>query len=327
MLWILGVGWFGFRLVYLWNRNRITRKVNYPVNYQALENMYSEFCTQLKINKPPRLLLSKSVNSPSLQGLFNPEIILPALFLSQYPLPEIKLILAHELAHFKRGDLFWNWLPAIARGIFFFHPLVWLAECEWKELHEICSDHLAVRFTEARSADYGKVLVKATVQPPLHRKARFAVAGVNEFFAVQSKQTLIKRLKALDGIRRIGPKRVFISFLALILFGLAVTLPWRLFPSILFSIQKVSYTNYYTLNFFARLQSDQLYIRDFKVEIDNQKVIEGFSVNSYGEFRFNTLTGYLLVKNSLFQKGSHQIKVFIHTDSGDFQEKYMVDFK
>lgn len=333
ILWILGVAWFGFRLIYLWNRNRTTLKDIYPANHQALEDMYSEFCTQLKISKPPRLLLSKSINSPFLQGLFNPKIVLPAAFLSQYPDSEIKLILAHELAHFKRGDLFWNWLLAIVQGIFFFHPVVWMAEREWKELHEICSDHLAVRFTEARCADYGKVLVKATVQPPSCRKVRFVVAGANDFFAAQSKQTLIKRLKALDSFKRIGPIRVFISVLALVLFGLAVTIPWRLFPSVFFSVQYNDLDNAYkmypikNLTFNGNIfDTGKIHIKDFKVIIDDQQISEGISINSFGDYSLNDFEGYLLVKESFHLKRVHQIKVFVDTNAGDFHAKYTVDF-
>lgn len=201
-----------------------------------------------------------------------------------------------------------------------------MAEREWRELPEICCDHLAVQYTGTRSVDYGKVLVKATLQPALNRKDRWVLAGVTDFYQSGSNQTLVKRLKALDSDHRIHPKWVFISFFTLVLLGLTVVLPWQLSPGIKFFMNKVSNTNYYTLNFFARLQADQLYIRDFKVEIDNQQVTEGFSLNSYGEIRFDTLTGYLLVKNSLFQQGSHQIKVLIHTNSGDFQERYVADF-
>lgn len=325
LLWILGIGWSGVRLMVLWKRNRIAAKNCYLATDPVLVNLYQELCGQLKIHNPPCLCQSYSFNSPLLGGTIQPKIILPATIGSQFEPEEIKLMLAHELAHYRRGDLFWNWLPMIARSLFFFHPLVWVAEREWIELPEICCDHLAVQYTGTRSVDYGKVLVKTTLQPVSKRKERWILAGVTDFYRTGSSQTLIKRLKALESNHQVNSKWMFISACALVLLGLAVVLPWQLSPAgIKFFVVRVSYPYHYTLNFFARLQSDQLYIRDFKVEIDNQKITEGFSINSYGEMRFNTLSGYLLMENSLVHKSSYQIKVSVRTPLGIFQKKYLV---
>jgi beta-lactamase regulating signal transducer with metallopeptidase domain len=326
LLWILGIGWSGIQLIVLWKRNRMAAENCYPAYDPVLANLYQEFCGRLKIRKPPRLYQSNSLGSPSLSGITQSKIILPVAVCSQYEPEEINLMIAHELAHYRRGDLFWNWLPVIVRSLFFFYPLVWLAERQWKELPEICSDHLALQYTGTRSVDYGKVLVKTTLQLALKRKNRWVLAGVTDFYRPGSNQTLIKRLKALDSNHRIHPKWVFISFFALVLLGLAVVLPWQLSPGIKFFANRVSCTNYYKFNFFAHLQADQLYIQDFIVQFDDQKVTEGISIYSYGEIKLNTLNGYLLVKNSLIPKGSHRIKVFIRTNAGNFREKYLVDF-
>ena len=38
------------------------------------------------------------------------------------------MVLGHELAHIKRGDLLWSLVAAVVRAVFFFHPLVWLSD-------------------------------------------------------------------------------------------------------------------------------------------------------------------------------------------------------
>ncbi len=42
----------------------------------------------------------------------------------------LDLVLLHELAHLRRGDLYWGWTIELARTIYFFHPLVyWVGYC------------------------------------------------------------------------------------------------------------------------------------------------------------------------------------------------------
>lgn len=295
------------------------------MNEPRLANLYSEFCAQLKICKPPRLLLSASVGSPSLQGIIRPRIILPDTILSQYRLPEIKLMLAHELAHFKRHDLLWNWLPVIVHGLFFFHPLIWAAGRDWKELHEICCDRLAVQFTKVRSTDYGNVLLKATVKSRLNLTTRPLYLAATEFYTPQSKLILKKRLMALNGLHWMTPRGMMIWFSVLILFGLAAILPWQFSPSFFIA----AYTDYYPVNRFSFygniLHAKETYIKDFKVIIDGQKITGEYSINSGGEHLANSFSGYLLVKDSFRQQEFHVMKVFIATTAGDFQAKYRVD--
>jgi beta-lactamase regulating signal transducer with metallopeptidase domain len=122
-LWILGIGLFGAYLVLLWHRNRVIRKDFRPcMPNEMLQFRYLKLCSELKIQKPPRLLISGFIDSPVLHGIIHSQIILPEIVVSQYTPDEIQVMLAHELAHFKRRDLFWNWLPLIVRTLFFFTP-------------------------------------------------------------------------------------------------------------------------------------------------------------------------------------------------------------
>lgn len=323
ILWVSGIGWFTVCLFREWNRHRL--KDCYPINEPGLVNMYSEFCAELKIHKPPRLLRSASVDSASLQGIIRPGIILPDTILSQYRQTEIKLILAHELAHFRRRDLLWNWLPVIVHGLFFFYPLVWLAQRDWKEQHEICCDRLAVQFTKVRSCDYGDVLLKATVESRFNLTTRPAYMSATEFYTPQSKLILKKRLMALNGLRRMNPRGMMVWFSVLILFGLAAIFPWQFSPSFFIA----AYTDYYPMNRFSFhgniMHADETYIKDFKVIIDGQKISGEYTMNSGGEHLSNSFKGYLLVKDSFRQKRFHEMKVVIATTVGDFQAKYRVD--
>jgi beta-lactamase regulating signal transducer with metallopeptidase domain len=63
-------------------------------------------------------------------------------------------MLAHDMAHIKRGDLLWFWLATTARLLFFFYPLVMLARRESRLTAEMAADELAVTVCRLEPADY-----------------------------------------------------------------------------------------------------------------------------------------------------------------------------
>src|SRR5258708_38616199 len=73
------------------------------------------------------------------------------------------MILAHELAHLRRGDLLWSWLPQAAHMLFYFHPMVWLAHRELYVAQEMACDELALQASDASLHDYGDLLLRFSV--------------------------------------------------------------------------------------------------------------------------------------------------------------------
>jgi WD40 repeat protein/beta-lactamase regulating signal transducer with metallopeptidase domain len=76
----------------------------------------------------PRLVLreSSAVDSPLTLGLFRPVILLPAGW-HGWPAGQLRLVLAHELAHIRRGDFLAGLVAEVAVCLCWFHPLVrWL---------------------------------------------------------------------------------------------------------------------------------------------------------------------------------------------------------
>ena len=57
---------------------------------------------------------------------------------------ELKPVIAHELAHLKRGDLLWGLIASIAQGLFFFHPLIRLIRREYTLAQEMACDAVSM---------------------------------------------------------------------------------------------------------------------------------------------------------------------------------------
>jgi uncharacterized protein (TIGR03435 family) len=99
------------------------------------------------------VVLQASVAGPMTCGVFRPAIVLPADVRS-WPPDDLQRALVHELEHVRRAD----WLTQVAArvvcGIYWFHPLVWIA---WRRLvleaERACDDAVVRRSDATAYAD------------------------------------------------------------------------------------------------------------------------------------------------------------------------------
>ena len=77
---------------------------------------------------------------PAIFGVLRPSLILPADFHQRFSRPQRQLILQHELAHWRRGDLHANLLAIGLLCLFWFHPLIWLAYRRYRADQELACD-------------------------------------------------------------------------------------------------------------------------------------------------------------------------------------------
>jgi beta-lactamase regulating signal transducer with metallopeptidase domain len=177
--------------------------------------------SELGLYQPPVLLVSDISDAPVVFGALRTSVVLPARLLEPADPTRLELILRHELAHIRRGDLVWNWLATGVWGLFFFHPLVWLALRELRLNQELACDAYAVRARGSSPAEYGNLLVE------LAQRVRVSSGTLVTVGVVESFEFLKRRLKAMshlhDCSRWVRPLSV--SVLSLALLGL---LPWRL---------------------------------------------------------------------------------------------------
>lgn len=141
----------------------------------------------------PEVLASRLAAGPMLTGVLRPSIVLPASAPDTLSRAELDLVLAHELAHVRRGDLVWGWVPAVAARVFFFHPLARLATREYLAAREEACDAEVLQTLDAEPSDYGRLLVKLGVAPS---DDVLAAAGASPSFTA-----LKRRLIMLDRAR------------------------------------------------------------------------------------------------------------------------------
>lgn len=156
LLWMGGVGVFSLRLTggliwYGW----LTRRLE-PIPLE-LKFVVRRLSQQLGLNTAVRVMLSQDVAEPLAMRIVQPLIVLPASWLLCAPPLVVEAVLAHELAHIRRHDLWVNLLQRVVETLLFFHPAVWWLSRLIRQERELCCDRLAVAAT-GRAVEYAQAL-------------------------------------------------------------------------------------------------------------------------------------------------------------------------
>jgi hypothetical protein len=85
----------------------------------------------------------------------------------------LRAVLAHELAHCQRGDLWLNWIQLLLVAVWWFHPVLWLVNRSVRDIREDCCDDLLLARGIISNDAYCDVLLRAAseVSPPLSLSA------------------------------------------------------------------------------------------------------------------------------------------------------------
>ncbi len=99
-----------------------------------------------------------SLPSPTLVGVVTPRLYLPSTWSSWSP-DQLRGIVAHELAHFQRRDIYVLILQAVATTLFGVNPLIRLMNRRLMYLRELRCDETVLSETNLTPAEYGRLLL------------------------------------------------------------------------------------------------------------------------------------------------------------------------
>lgn len=106
-----------------------------------------------------RVRVSDRIIAPLTCGLFRPTILLPKTMTETGE--ELELILAHELTHIRRGDLFYKLLLVGAVSLGWLNPLAWVMLILANRDLEFACDETVLKKYPARRAEYARMLIRA----------------------------------------------------------------------------------------------------------------------------------------------------------------------
>lgn len=145
-MWSLGVlvliGRLAGSLIYCFQLRR--SRVALPPH---LDRLAKDIKAKLQLTRDVVVASSTRVTQAVATGIIKPVVLIPVSWATELPVSAIEAVLAHELAHVKRWDLWVNLLQRLTETVFFFHPLVWWLSKTISAEREICCDQLAIRAT------------------------------------------------------------------------------------------------------------------------------------------------------------------------------------
>jgi beta-lactamase regulating signal transducer with metallopeptidase domain len=129
-----------------------------PATDPSLLSALAELSGQTGLSRQPEVRIGG--DGLFVCGLRCPTLVLPRELARALDPASLRTVLLHELAHIKRRDLLWEWVPAIARLLYFFHPaahyIVYRARLE----RELACDQAAMVLTDQTAARYASTLVE-----------------------------------------------------------------------------------------------------------------------------------------------------------------------
>ncbi len=149
--------------------------------------------SRLALRSIPRVFASEKVREAVAVGLVRPIVLLPLSWLTEMPPEVLEAVLAHELAHIRRWDLWVNMFQRLMETFLFYHPAVWWLSRRIRQQREMCCDELAVAATGNRT----------TYATALETVARQRLSNIEPTLASAiggSKTALLDRVRNILGI-------------------------------------------------------------------------------------------------------------------------------
>ena len=165
-LYASGVAFMSIRLGRSWWRGYRRRRGSRPINVGTDPDgpvwlrQWRQLLRPLRWRTAPRLLVTAEEAVPQVVGVLRPVVLVPLAMMSQLAPEQVQTVLAHELAHIKRGDGWVVWVQRIGESVLFFHPGFWWLSRRLTMFREQCCDRSVIATTGVSPGDYAHLLLR-----------------------------------------------------------------------------------------------------------------------------------------------------------------------
>jgi beta-lactamase regulating signal transducer with metallopeptidase domain len=150
--WVITAGLRAIRFSAL-----VRRATAAPADWQTEAE---RLATRMGLRRCPPVRCVSGHVSPLLWSLCaRPVILLPRELVAQLSARQRAMVLAHELAHLAGSDHWTRRLEVVVLGIYWWHPIAWLACRQAREAEELCCDGWVAWLWPDSSRDYAGLLV------------------------------------------------------------------------------------------------------------------------------------------------------------------------
>ncbi len=211
LLWALGACLsllVPLSLYFIW-KQKVLRH-NSPVKDTQLLDLYIKIAGGLKLSSTPPIFRNPLIDTPMALGLFRPTILLPD---KKLPAENLRFVLAHELQHIAKKDLWVKWAMLAVRGVHWFNPMVWLLLRQaQRDIEFACDEAVVQGHSRSFRSAYCDTLLASALPPQL---AQPSAAFTTQFN--MDKEVIMKRFQhILDGSKK---RKGVIVFFAVVSFS------------------------------------------------------------------------------------------------------------
>jgi beta-lactamase regulating signal transducer with metallopeptidase domain len=171
--------------------------------------------------RPPRALIAHGILSPFVWCLGRLRLIWPESLSSQAEVVRSRGVIAHELAHVRRGDHWVAWLELGAGIVWWWNPLFWFVRRRLRETAEMACDALAIGTRPESRREYAELLLELS--------AGFKTGAPAPVLAVSARtRSSFERRLSMILSDRVSGKRSSWGILVAMLFALVALPGWSL---------------------------------------------------------------------------------------------------
>lgn len=171
------------------------------VKWEKLNQQYNELKSIMKIRGNIELKVSENINSPITMGVMKPLIFLPK---HMYEGKKMSFMLAHELNHIKRKDMFLTIICYAVLLLNFYNPVAYYLLYEWKRIIELaCDEKVMECMTEEDRKKYGLLLVEMAEKEMFVQPAYSLGFGFAREKLITERVKNVMKKRQLNGIKRV----------------------------------------------------------------------------------------------------------------------------
>lgn len=161
-----------------------------------LTELAAGMAQRLGLRHPTPILVTASFG-PAVFGLPRPRILLPGALVRAASREQLTTILAHELIHVRRGDLWVALLQTLTQCLWWFHPLVWWSSRAMSRERERCCDLEVIGSGVCDREDYAQCLID-TLRHRHRATVGLVPVGLSAFQVTKDRLEEIMRLVQVD---------------------------------------------------------------------------------------------------------------------------------
>jgi beta-lactamase regulating signal transducer with metallopeptidase domain len=136
--------------------------------------------------------VTERLSSPAIYGFWKPTILLPTGMSERLHRDQLRLVIVHELAHWRRLDLQINFLQTVLQVLYFYNPAVWFANAMIRRRREEAVDETVLVATRSGPQQYGNTLLDVAAAELMPIELTLRLIGV-----VESRRQLTARIRRI----------------------------------------------------------------------------------------------------------------------------------